>query len=90
MTFFIKWSGPARMPQLVGEFLHLLYLGRESRLRHYRRSLSQDRLTNDSGISGSAVCFSAGFNRPGYLDLHVVHRLLRTASPALSCRCPAI
>src|ERR1700719_3977181 len=30
------WSG-AKMPQLTGEILHLLYHRRESRLRHYRR-----------------------------------------------------
>ena len=86
----IKWSGPAPMPQLTGEILQLLYLRRESRLRHDRRSLSQDRLTNDSGISGGAVCFSAGFDRTGYLALHVVDCLLRAASPALSCRCRTI
>ena len=87
---FIKWSRPGRMPQLTRELLHLLYLRRESRLRHYRRPSGTDRLTKDSGISCRAVCFSASFNRTGYLDLHVVHRLLRAASPALSCRCRAI
>jgi hypothetical protein len=81
----------------TGKIHDVLELGRGNLARAiagkvppYRGSSRQDRLTNHSGISCCAVGFSTGFHRPGYAGLHVAHRLLRAASPSLSCRCRAI
>src|SRR6266850_3616971 len=44
------------------------------------------RLRKDSGVPRRAVCFFTSFHCSGYAGFHVVHRLVRAASPSLSCR----